>query len=116
ALWGLRGVRPAREGAGRGAAGESPERSTRPLRVVVRTSMFWVVTGAVACSGLVSTAVYFHQIALLGERAEHRAGGRRLPAADRRRARRVVPVQRRRRPVLPQAAPVRLHGAAGGGA
>ncbi|UOE21986.1 MFS transporter [Thermobifida halotolerans] len=72
AAWGLRGVRHgAREQQetadsspdGTGAAG-----TTWPLRAVVRTSMFWVVTSAVACSGLVSTAVYFHQIALLGER------------------------------------------------
>ncbi|WP_170293599.1 MULTISPECIES: MFS transporter [Nocardiopsis] len=38
-----------------------------PLRAIVRTSVFWALTGAVACSGLVSTAVFFHQIAVLGE-------------------------------------------------
>ena len=34
----------------------------------MRTGFFWVVTGGVAASGMLSTAVAFHQISLLGER------------------------------------------------
>lgn len=36
--------------------------------VAMRTPFFWVVTAAVATSGMLSTAVAFHQISLLGER------------------------------------------------
>lgn len=68
AFWGMRGVRrvpggdAAPDGASDGAAA-----SAWPLRRIVRTSMFWAVTSAVATSGLVSTAVFFHQVAVLGE-------------------------------------------------
>ncbi|MUL42582.1 MFS transporter [Streptomonospora sp. PA3] len=68
AIWGLRGVRGGRgdakagAGDGGGAGGEA-----WPLRSIVRTSMFWLITGAVACSGLVTTAMFFHQISILGE-------------------------------------------------
>jgi nitrate/nitrite transporter NarK len=34
----------------------------------LRTGMFWVVTGAVATSGMLTTGLAFHQIAILGER------------------------------------------------
>lgn len=34
----------------------------------LRTQMFWAVTGAVATSGMITTALAFHQISLLGER------------------------------------------------
>ena len=37
------------------------------LREALRTPVFWVVGGAMACSGGLSTALNFHQIALLGE-------------------------------------------------
>ncbi|OKI23871.1 MFS-type transporter [Nocardiopsis sp. TSRI0078] len=75
AFWGLRGVtRGAGEPEESGRAGEparaEPDLSGGPewpLRAIVRTSVFWALAGAVACSGLVSTAVFFHQIAVLGE-------------------------------------------------
>src|SRR5664279_2699439 len=37
-------------------------------REAFRTPFFWVLTAGVAVSGLLSTAVAFHQISLLGER------------------------------------------------
>ena len=37
-------------------------------RRAMRTGFFWVVTAGVATSGMLSTAVAFHQISLLGER------------------------------------------------
>ncbi|WP_046471736.1 MFS transporter [Allosalinactinospora lopnorensis] len=66
ALWGMRRVRRSTDTEESGT-GESPEGAAWPLREVVRTSMFWVVCSAVACSGLVGTAVFFHQISVLGE-------------------------------------------------
>jgi cyanate permease len=42
--------------------------------VAMRTGFFWVVTAAVAVSGMLSTAVAFHQISLLGERGLTPAG------------------------------------------
>jgi hypothetical protein len=38
------------------------------LREAVRTGMFWVIAASLAVSGMLSTALAFHQIALLGER------------------------------------------------
>lgn len=38
------------------------------VRQAIRTPFFWVVAGGVAASGLLSTAVNFHQISLLSER------------------------------------------------
>ncbi|GAB3454161.1 MFS transporter [Streptomonospora sediminis] len=95
AVWGLRGVRGGRRtappqqavaGADGGDPGDAETDSLEtgsaeadsaeadgagnpawPLRSIVRTSMFWVITAAVACSGLVTTAVFFHQIDILGE-------------------------------------------------
>ncbi|MDA8368701.1 MAG: MFS transporter [Nocardiopsaceae bacterium] len=72
AWWGMRGVRRVPdEGETSDGAAEGPSESTAvpewPLRAIVRTSMFWAITSAVACSGLVSTAVFFHQVAVLGE-------------------------------------------------
>lgn len=67
ALWGLRGLGGAR-GAGDGEPGEDGGAAEAwPLRAIVRTSMFWVVSSAVAISGLVTTAVFFHQVSVLGE-------------------------------------------------
>ncbi|WP_040685140.1 MFS transporter [Nocardiopsis halotolerans] len=69
AWWGLRGVRRTSPTA----AGSPTERRDGseepawPLRAIIRTSMFWAMAGAIACSGLVSTAVFFHQISVLGE-------------------------------------------------
>ncbi|MDT0300931.1 MFS transporter [Streptomonospora wellingtoniae] len=66
AWWGMRGVRNA--SAARAESGARADAAAAwPLRAVVRTSMFWTISGAVACSGLVTTAVFFHQVALLGE-------------------------------------------------
>ncbi|WP_435107227.1 MFS transporter [Nocardiopsis synnemataformans] len=69
AWWGLRGVTRAEP--------ETTVLPTRtptvtvepqwPLRAIMRTSVFWAMAGAVACSGLVVTAVFFHQISVLGE-------------------------------------------------
>ncbi len=69
AWWGLRGVaRPAREESGPAdGVRQGAEGPFRPLRAIVRTSMFWALAGAIACSGLVATAVFFHQVSLLGE-------------------------------------------------
>ncbi|MDT0327019.1 MFS transporter [Nocardiopsis lambiniae] len=69
AWWGLRGAeRPARDTAAAGEeGGEEPVEPSWPLATIARTSMFWAMAGAIACSGLVSTAVFFHQISLLGE-------------------------------------------------
>lgn len=68
AWWGMRGVRNASATTAKsGTAGPADAAAAWPLRAVMRTSMFWTISGAVACSGLVTTAVFFHQIALLGE-------------------------------------------------
>ncbi|WP_159944817.1 MULTISPECIES: MFS transporter [unclassified Nocardiopsis] len=87
ALWGLRGVAraagtaprsgpgpeadpgPEAESGPEAGSGEpaAPPEPRWPLRDIVRTSVFWAMAGGVACSGLVVTAVFFHQIALLGE-------------------------------------------------
>lgn len=75
AWWGMRGVRRTSEHGGRVEPGENgedaeeapPAEPVWPLRAIVRTSMFWAITSAVACSGLVGTAVVFHLIAVLGE-------------------------------------------------
>ncbi|RNL85860.1 MFS transporter [Halostreptopolyspora alba] len=66
AFWGMRGVSRSSGEEDAESADESTEPAW-PLREVARTSMFWVICGAVACSGLVGTAVFFHQIAVLGE-------------------------------------------------
>lgn len=69
AWWGLRGVVRVPETD----QGSSPDSSKNagtpawPLSAIARTSMFWAMAGAIACSGLVSTAVFFHQISVLGE-------------------------------------------------
>ncbi|WP_179829628.1 MFS transporter [Nocardiopsis aegyptia] len=68
-VWGLRGVaRPGSEpdapDTGGPATAPAPE---WPLRAIARTSVFWAMVAAVACSGLVATAVFFHQISVLGE-------------------------------------------------
>lgn len=67
AFWGMRGVRRSSDGEEDADSPDDPTEPAWPLRDVARTSMFWVICGAVACSGLVSTAVFFHQIAVLGE-------------------------------------------------
>jgi MFS family permease len=69
AWWGLRGV-PRTSPEAPSSAARQPDGLREPewpLRAIVRTSMFWAMAGAIACSGLVSTAVFFHQIAVLGE-------------------------------------------------
>ncbi|WP_233571060.1 MFS transporter [Nocardiopsis sp. Huas11] len=66
ALWGLRGVGATRQ-HDVGALAEGETDHALPLRQIARTSMFWALTAGVACSGLVTTAVFFHQIAVLGE-------------------------------------------------
>ncbi|WP_121188644.1 MFS transporter [Nocardiopsis sp. Huas11] len=68
-VWGLRGVvRVETAGEGSGADGSTPPPAPQwPLRAIARTSVFWAMAAAVACSGLVSTAVFFHQISVLGE-------------------------------------------------
>lgn len=67
-VWGLRGVVRAESASGGSGAGGSTTPSPEwPLREIVRTSVFWAMAAAVACSGLVSTAVFFHQISVLGE-------------------------------------------------
>ncbi|WP_236568140.1 MULTISPECIES: MFS transporter [unclassified Nocardiopsis] len=68
AWWGLRGLTRAPRGGTPPPAG-SPDggEAAWPLRTIVRTSMFWAMAGSIACSGLVSTAVFFHQISVLGE-------------------------------------------------
>jgi MFS family permease len=45
-----------------------PEERGATRREALRTPFFWVLTAGVAVSGLLSTAVAFHQISLLGER------------------------------------------------
>ncbi|MDE3725053.1 MFS transporter [Nocardiopsis sp. N85] len=69
AWWGLRGAeRPAQDAAApREEGGKGSVEPSWPLTTIARTSMFWAMAGAIACSGLVSTAVFFHQISLLGE-------------------------------------------------
>lgn len=70
ALWGLRGVTRAADQADH-ASGWAPTGNAGPpawpVSAIARTSMFWAMAGAIACSGLVSTAVFFHQISVLGE-------------------------------------------------
>lgn len=65
AFWGLRGVR--RPADRRTAAQKAADGPPWSVRSIARTSMFWAITASVACSGLVSTAVFFHQFAVLGE-------------------------------------------------
>ncbi|MFE3460271.1 MFS transporter [Nocardiopsis aegyptia] len=68
-VWGLRGVvraESAPDASGPGGSTTTPAQEW-PLRAIVRTSVFWAMAAAVACSGLVSTAVFFHQISVLGE-------------------------------------------------
>ncbi|MBB5997359.1 MFS transporter [Streptomonospora salina] len=68
AVWGLRGARASDGGTGaQDADGGGAAETAWPLRAIMRTSMFWIITGAVACSGLVTTAVFFHQVSVLGE-------------------------------------------------
>ncbi|WP_191271616.1 MFS transporter [Nocardiopsis terrae] len=69
ALWGLRGAAwaPSADEAGPQSPGSGTGAPAWPLSVIARTSMFWAMAGAIACSGLVSTAVFFHQISVLGE-------------------------------------------------
>lgn len=104
ALWGLRGATPnqSEEHASadsRGAAGAS----AWPLSAIVRTSMFWAMAGAIACSGLVSTAVFFHQISVLGEQGLNpRSGRRQLPSPDGCRPGRGFVVRVGRRPYFPK--------------
>lgn len=45
----------------------SPRTADATLREAMRTGAFWLVTGLVASTGLLGTAVTFHQFALLGE-------------------------------------------------
>ncbi|WP_184585346.1 MFS transporter [Lipingzhangella halophila] len=66
AFWGMRGVRRSSDDE-ESESTDGPAEPAWAVREVVRTSMFWVICGAVACSGLVGTAVFFHQIAVLGE-------------------------------------------------
>jgi hypothetical protein len=44
------------------------QRESWALGEAVRTGMFWVIAASLAVSGMLSTALAFHQIALLGER------------------------------------------------
>ncbi|MER3390374.1 MAG: MFS transporter [Microcella sp.] len=37
------------------------------LREALRTGMFWVLTAAIFCTGMLSTALAFHQISILGQ-------------------------------------------------
>mgnify|MGYP001378596749 CR=1 FL=1 len=69
AFWGLRGATraPQEEHSSPSGRTEGAEASAWPLSAIARTSMFWAMAGAIACSGLVSTAVFFHQISILGE-------------------------------------------------
>ncbi|TQN33263.1 cyanate permease [Haloactinospora alba] len=68
AWWGLRGVRRApEEGESSDGTDGGDGSPAWPLRAIVRTSMFWAITSAVACSGLLTTAVFFHQVSVLGE-------------------------------------------------
>lgn len=69
AWWGLRGVHASGQQAASSATqqGEGEAGASWPIGAIVRTSMFWAMAGAIACSGLVSTAVFFHQISVLGE-------------------------------------------------
>jgi MFS family permease len=59
------GQRP--DGAGRGGA-VSPGAVGMTRAEASRTGWFWLVTAAVSVSGMLATAVAFHQISLLGER------------------------------------------------
>lgn len=54
------------------------------LREAVHTGMFWVIAASLAVSGMLSTALAFHQIALLGERGAHSVrGSGQLPSPNR---------------------------------
>jgi MFS family permease len=54
---------------GRPRTGDEPHVTWGVTRAVaMRSPFFWVLTGALATSGLLATAVAFHQISLLGER------------------------------------------------
>ena len=55
---------PARKGAERPA--EAPAEGW-DLRPALRTGMFWVLTGAIFCTGMLTTALAFHQISILGQ-------------------------------------------------
>lgn len=44
------------------------QRESWALNEAIRTGMFWVIAASLAVSGMLSTALAFHQIALLGER------------------------------------------------
>ena len=44
------------------------QRESWVLREVTRTGMFWVIAASLAVSGMLSTGLAFHQIAILGER------------------------------------------------
>lgn len=57
----LDGERPDRESS-------HPQALSWTRREATRSSMFWVVTAAVATSGMIGTGLSFHQISLLGER------------------------------------------------
>lgn len=60
------GVPPGGSAGPQHAAADAADGWTRPE--AIRTSMFWVVAAAVATSGMIGTALGFHQISLLGER------------------------------------------------
>jgi len=53
----------------RGAASDHPEAAEEgwELRDALRTGMFWVLTAALFCTGMLSTALAFHQISILGQ-------------------------------------------------
>lgn len=55
---------PARQGAERPT--EAPAEGW-DLRPALRTGMFWVLTAAIFCTGMLTTALAFHQISLLGQ-------------------------------------------------
>lgn len=71
----LLGMRDRPEDVGQHVDGLPPAEGAEPTgargmtrSAAMRTGFFWVVTGGVATSGMLSTAVAFHQISLLGER------------------------------------------------
>lgn len=71
AVWGLpRRARRRAETAPRagGPIEHAPNRRAASLGPVLRTPMFWVITGGVGVLSLVSTALTFHQVDVLGER------------------------------------------------
>ncbi|WP_344103338.1 MFS transporter [Nocardiopsis rhodophaea] len=70
AWWGMRGVTRSQAEEERATTDSPSSTAAEPswaLRAIVRTSMFWLITGAVAVAGLTGTALFFHQIAVLGE-------------------------------------------------